>query len=638
MRSMFRVMLLVGLGVFLMSGAALADSTTFKVNMKVVKDAGLFDPAKQTVGIRGSFDGWSGGGVNLTDANNDLVYEGKINVGTTSPVFYKFVVKEGTTVIHEDNLLGKGNPDGNRPLTLTGANQVLSAVEWADGVKFSVNMTTPISSGLFNPATQFLSVMGGFNGWASGDSAVARKSELKDPDGDKIYVGNIELGSLTNEFKFTIQNNSNGKLATWETHGNRLVNLKTATLARPSHPELPWDGDPGVAVTGTLLFQVDITPLQQLGIFNATEGDTLQLRGAFNDWNASNPARSIMRQSLLNPNVYDLPITETKVPGTKLEYKFFIQFNKNRPIWGGKDPIAGWEEPGSTGGGNRVINFPGAGNTALPVQTFNDIFVVIPKDTSVTMVFKADMRCFLRKPPIPVDRSKDTLRLEVQDETWHFFNKTLQYKDANKLVGKTPFDFTDANNDSIYELSLTTKGAIQNWVQYHLNWQGFTEKAPGFSLGRRRVRYVRPNAQGVFRNKLTFQFGRDYFSDVEKPLLIENPNGPTLNDTPICRNLTSVAQTRSGVPNDYVLGQNYPNPFNPSTTIEYAVRQTGRVKITLYNYLGQKVAELLNDVQPAGTYKLTVDLSKLVQATSGIYFYQIEAGDFKATRRMLYIR
>ena len=637
MRSMFRVMLLACAGVFVLAGAALADSTTFKVNMKVMKEAGLFDPTKQTMHVRGSFNGW-GDGSNLSDANGDLIYEGKFDVGTTSPVKYKFVVKEGSNVTWEDNL------SADRELPLTGNPQTLNAVEWTDGVKFSVDMSAPIAQSRFSPATQFVSIAGGFNDWlgtgigvSNGDSATARKFQLK-LDKDNIYVANIPVGALTNKFKFTINNSSNGKIATWEGHSDRSINLTGSTLARPVNVALPWDGDPGVAVTGTLLFQVDITPLKSLGIFNETEGDTLQLRGAFNDWNDAIPARSIMRQSLLNPNVYDLPITETRVPGFKMEYKFFIKFNRNRAIWGGKDPIAGWEEPGSTGGGNRTVTFPGAGNTPLPVQTFNDIFTVVPKDTSITMKFVADMRCFLRNPPQPVSKANDTLRLEIQDDTWHFFNNTLNFNNATKLVGKTPFDFTDANNDSIYELSVTTKGPIQNWVQYHLNWQGLTEKAPGFSLGRRRVRYARPNAQGVFRNKSTFQFGRDYFSTVENPLLIESPNGPTLNDTPPCQNLTSVAQTRAGVPDNYALSQNYPNPFNPSTTIEYALRQNGRVSISLYNSLGQKVADLLNEVQAAGSYKLNVDMSQLKLATSGIYFYQISAGDFKATRRMLYVK
>lgn len=637
MRTMFRALLMLGIAALpAVAGPGLVDSVTFKVNMKVMKEAGLFDPTKQTMHVRGSFNSW-GDGSPLSDANNDLIYEGKFDVGSTSPIKYKFVVKEGANVAAwEDNI-------GDRELALKGSPQVLNPVEWTDGIKFSVDMSAAISQSKFNPATQFVAIAGGFNDWlgtgigiSNGDSLTARKFQLK-LDQNNVYVANIPVGALTNKFKFTINNNSNGKIATWEGHADRSITLTGSTLARPVNVALPWDSDPGVAVTGTLLFQVDITPLQQLGIFNASEGDTLQLRGSFNDWNDNNPARSIMRQSLLNPNVYDLPITETRVPGFKMEYKFFIKFNKNRPIWGGKDPINGWEEPGSTGGGNRVVTFPGAGNTPLPVQTFNDIFTVVPKDTSITMKFIADMRCFLRNPPQPVSKANDTLRLEVQDETWHFFNKTSQYAQASRLVGKTPFDFTDANNDSIYELSVTTKGPIQNWVQYHLNWQGLTEKAPGFSLGRRRVRYARPVA-GVFRNNSSYQFGRDYFSTVENPLLIENPNGPTLNDTPPCKNLTSVAQSRAGVPDNYSLSQNYPNPFNPSTTIEYAVRQNGRVTISLYNFLGQKVAELLNEVQTAGSYKLNVDMSQLKLATSGIYFYQISAGDFKATRRMLYIR
>jgi hypothetical protein len=624
-------MLLVSLGVFLTAGAALADSTTFKVNMKVMQEAGFFNPATQTMHVRGSFNNW-GDGSDLTDSDGDLIYEGKFDVGTTSPIKYKFVVKQGSNVsAWEDHI-------GDRELPLTGSNQVLNAVEWTSGVQFQVNMGA-VPANVFNPTTQFVSIMGGFNNWAAGDSAVARKHELKDPDGDKIYVGLVEVGSLANKFKFTIHNNSDGKVATWEGHADRSINLATSTLAKPVNIELPWDGDPGVAVTGTVLFQVDISPLRDNGIFNETEGDTLQLRGEFNSWSAADPSISIMRQSFLNPNIYELPITLTKVPGTRQNYKYYIKFNFNRSIWAGiTNPVADWgyEEPGSTGGGNRVLEFDGQAQRVLDPVPYKDVYNFIPAGTPVTYNFTADMRCYLRDAANNgADKSTDTLRLHVQDIVWHIFNGTRQYQDSNNLRGVTPFNFTDADGDSVYTLALTTSGLNQNWVQYKLRWQGIEEDAPGFEYGRRRVRYVRPNAQGNYA--ASYQMGVDYFSTTTDPLPIETSTGGVINDDAPCL-LTGVEQTDTTVPQDYYLGQNYPNPFNPSTTIEYAVRKAGQVKIVLYNNLGQKVADLVDEVQPAGTYKLTVDFSEFTRAATGVYFYQIITGDFKATRRLLFVK
>ena len=75
-------------------------------------------------------------------------------------------------------------------------------------------------------------------------------------------------------------------------------------------------------------------------------------------------------------------------------------------------------------------------------------------------------------------------------------------------------------------------------------------------------------------------------------------------------------------PADFVLKQNYPNPFNPSTTIEYFVPYESRVTLTVYNTIGQKVKELKNDVEPAGSFNVRFDGSQLA---SGIYFYQLHA-------------
>ena len=83
------------------------------------------------------------------------------------------------------------------------------------------------------------------------------------------------------------------------------------------------------------------------------------------------------------------------------------------------------------------------------------------------------------------------------------------------------------------------------------------------------------------------------------------------------------------------LEQNYPNPFNPSTVIKYSVAKDGFVNVSVFNLLGEKVATLVNRNVKAGSYEVNFNASSL---SSGIYFYSIEAGDFRAMRKMMLMK
>ena len=90
------------------------------------------------------------------------------------------------------------------------------------------------------------------------------------------------------------------------------------------------------------------------------------------------------------------------------------------------------------------------------------------------------------------------------------------------------------------------------------------------------------------------------------------------------------------LPNDFRLMQNYPNPFNPSTKIEYRTRNSGHIEIKVYNVLGHEVATLVNEEKPAGKYE--VEFSATGDLTSGVYFYQLKAGYYIETKKMLLIK
>ncbi len=93
-----------------------------------------------------------------------------------------------------------------------------------------------------------------------------------------------------------------------------------------------------------------------------------------------------------------------------------------------------------------------------------------------------------------------------------------------------------------------------------------------------------------------------------------------------------IAEENSQTPSEFELSQNFPNPFNPATQIGYTLPRDGHVKLEIYNLLGQRVATLVDEYQGAGEKTVNWESKDFA---SGIYFYQLSAGDFTATRKMV---
>jgi flagellar hook assembly protein FlgD len=104
------------------------------------------------------------------------------------------------------------------------------------------------------------------------------------------------------------------------------------------------------------------------------------------------------------------------------------------------------------------------------------------------------------------------------------------------------------------------------------------------------------------------------------------------------------AETSNLIPATFTLEQNYPNPFNPTTKITYGIPaiqgKTVAVKLSIYNVSGQIMLVLVDEEKSAGTYEIEWDGKGRagVQVPSGAYFYNLEAGDFRQTMKMLLVK
>ncbi|MCF7740466.1 MAG: DUF4623 domain-containing protein, partial [Candidatus Marinimicrobia bacterium] len=89
------------------------------------------------------------------------------------------------------------------------------------------------------------------------------------------------------------------------------------------------------------------------------------------------------------------------------------------------------------------------------------------------------------------------------------------------------------------------------------------------------------------------------------------------------------------VPVEFNLSQNYPNPFNPTTNIRLALPKTAKVKLTMYNLLGQKVATIYEGRLKAGYHNVHFNASEL---SSGVYFYKIKAAEYNDVKKMTILK
>ena len=90
------------------------------------------------------------------------------------------------------------------------------------------------------------------------------------------------------------------------------------------------------------------------------------------------------------------------------------------------------------------------------------------------------------------------------------------------------------------------------------------------------------------------------------------------------------------IPEVYSLDQNYPNPFNPSTKIEFSIPEdVNNVTLTIYNTLGQKVAELVNSKMEAGKYSYVWNASDVA---TGLYIYELRTDKFVSVKKMILLK
>ncbi len=185
---------------------------------------------------------------------------------------------------------------------------------------------------------------------------------------------------------------------------------------------------------------------------------------------------------------------------------------------------------------------------------------------------------------------------------------------VTKSIGMTRLSFYNWNNGRIYNYSIKVSTDMNQWQEIVTNATSSSEEWTVDEFGLVNARYV----------KIIFNSSNqgDWAGLWEGEIWGE---GATSIDD----------QSNVG---EYRLDQNYPNPFNPSTRIEYRIQKTGRITLKVYDVLGNEITTLVNEEKPAGTYVVEFNAAQNSNVSSGIYFYQLRAGNYVETRKMVLLQ
>jgi len=251
----------------------------------------------------------------------------------------------------------------------------------------------------------------------------------------------------------------------------------------------------------------------------------------------------------------------------------------------------------------------------------------------------------------------------VDINTGYFYFRAPRklYKTTNSgqdwvVINDTIFCAVIKGYDENIFLGEDTDGTISRTLDGGQNWESFNRNILGWALD---IEYTPGNPSKVWCGSDTISFS----SDTGKTWVKEfsNQSGALYDIVFTDENtgwffsggggtLSNIYRTTNGGhggivsvddnvkdfrPDGFSLEQNYPNPFNPTTIIKYQVSELGYLTINVYDVLGNEIGTLVNEEKQVGAYEVEFDGAGL---TSGIYFYQLRAGDYTDTKKMILLR
>jgi len=533
-------------------------------------------------------------------------------------------------------------------------------------VFFRVNVGAQIQTDQFNPETDTVGIRGSVVpvNW---DNALPFDEETPPSENNNSFYSSVvyfNADTAANneelEYKFVIEQ-EDGDIV-WESGDNKITPFPTSR----QDTTIQWDFFNGEAPTSeepidiTLNFSINVGALEEIGLFSTAVGDTVTVPGEHNGWDTG---QEMSFQPLVN--AWTASADLSRVPGSTNAYKYFVNWDDSRfdessdNFLPGINPDAGWEEPGPTGGADRVHTF-----TDEPTQQADfrndgtDFYNGIPRNGVITSNNSSgNVSTTIRINMEPATNSElltsEELFVPAEDSVYFlpetpFFALTQEFIVGDSLLRSNNAEalakqrMTDEDGDMVYEIEIPLQLPAFNNIGYVIGYgkpltTGGKQvvNGGGFEKGRRYYQFIQPdvvsessvtyadeNVLEVFDWKAGEGLGGELNLDVQT---IPDFGGQS----------TPIEDEELNTPNEFKLSQNYPNPFNPSTTINFTVPQAAEVTLTVYNVLGQEVAQLVNQRMSSGTHSVQFDASGL---SSGMYIYRLEAGNNVQNKQMMLVK
>jgi hypothetical protein len=225
----------------------------------------------------------------------------------------------------------------------------------------------------------------------------------------------------------------------------------------------------------------------------------------------------------------------------------------------------------------------------------------------------------------------ETSEVEILDLTQDI-NLDLAGEGSEIIILQWPSFADGLDNNPLYSLILATDELFNNII-YSSEPSGNTRLRLSFAEFAQIIQGAQASKPVIFQNEQISLFNKVEAKNEAGTLLAETD--PAQINATVDSTLTSIEELDE-IPTNVELFQNYPNPFNPTTQINYSIIDAGLVRLEVFNMQGQRVVELVNEVQNSGSYAVTFNAINL---PSGIYMYRlITAGNQQLMKKMTLIK